>query len=195
MKLDDLRDWMKGEHALVVAPGPSSLEVPAERYKSHWTIGCNRALPYCDPDFAVCIEPRKNPCWRVVHAASPLITFTHLTEDHSKFRRTVFMSTDVSKWLFHDPEPLFLGMSPFFATAVGILLGFERIGLVGVDLYRSRYPDPAAQTEWEAAWTRLRSVAEAYDTVLCNLNPRSRLQAIMKSGWETMERKGWNVKP
>lgn len=192
MNLPNLRDWLKGEHGLVVAPGPSSLEVPTERFYSHWTIGCNRALPYCFPDFAVCIETGKNPAWRVVQAHRPLVTFTHLGDSPPcPVRQMVRISMNVNEWLPFDAQSkLFLGMSPFFAAAVGVYMGMKRVGLVGVDLHRNHYPQQKFRDDFEDRWTRLVATANHYGTELVNLNPTSSLQAVPKAGWETMRAKG-----
>lgn len=193
MNLGDLRGWMRGQDCLVVAPGPSSLDVPQIDYASHWTVGCNRALPYCQADFALCREPQRNPCWRVVKAAAPLITFTHLGPERRA--RTVFVPPDV-RVLFNDARfvtegaiegPITLEMSPFWAAAIAAVLGFETIGIVGVDLGKSRYPDPRFLDQCNEAWERLASMAG--DAHIVNLNRASRLRALPFADMDVIRRK------
>lgn len=188
MNLSTWRNWFLGQHCVIVAPGPSSLEVPPHRYASHWTIATNRALPYAQADFAVCIErDTMDTCWRIVAATSPVVVFTQAIAAHP---RTVQIDMDISTWLPGvEGGMLRLAMSPWYAAAVATYMGFERVGLIGVDLYKNRYPDNKFRDEWELAWSRLARVAEKSGTSLCNLNGESRLQAIPKAKWETMRPK------
>ena len=174
---------MAGEHCLVVAPGPSAMSTPTWRYRAHWTIGCNRAVTFCEPDFAVCVETRKNICWRVIEAHQPLFTFSHISNGPARCLR---IWSDLSLWLEHSPKKLWLGMSPFYGAAVAILLGFERIGLIGVDLTDAKYRDPVAQADWEDCWGKLMGIAEAHGKTLVNLNPKSRLAAVPAGAWKDM---------
>lgn len=178
--LGSVKDLMAGEHCLVVAPGPSSLELEPWHYEMRWTISVNRALPYARPDFAVCIE-RTIRCapWRIVKNTAPMFVFSQL--GRKVFKRNVVIDMDLTKWLGDDGlGVLRLPMSPFYATAVGIWLGFERIGLVGVDLYKDRYPSEKFKQEWEEAWRRLNAIAGDFGCKIANCNPRSRLMAIEK---------------
>lgn len=187
MQLEHLRGWMAGEHCLVVAPGPSAYKTPAGRYSSHWTIGCNRAVAFCRPDFAVCVEPiTDRDCWGTIGAASPMVVFAHHDKRHP---RVVLFDTDLSTWMNTETK-LRLGMSPFYGAAVAVALGFTRIGLIGVDLDgKPRFRNEAFRESCEVAWRRLVQVAADAGSALVNLNPRSKLLAVPKVGWEGMSRK------
>lgn len=198
MNLDSLRGWMKGEDCVVVGCGPSAephrWEGPTStpRWQDHWTIGCNRAVTFCSPDFAVCVEPRRDhEVWNIMREVSPLIVFSHIDKPHP--RAVLIGSKDVRAWLGYDRSPcdgsiaepigppLRLGQSPFYAAAVAILLGFETIGLIGVDLTEDRWPNPHKENE---AWGRLAEVAKALGSRIVNLNPESRLETVPAGQWE-----------
>lgn len=176
MNLDSLRGWFRGEHCAVVAPGPSALTMPADFYLSHWTFGCNRAVAFCRPDFAVCIEPQHDGAWPIIEAARATFVFSHI----ERVPRTIRVDAEVSRWLPVSGGPLFLGMSPFFGAAVAIALGFSRVGLVGVDLDGDDYADRRFRAECAEAWERLNQTANREGVDLCNLNPKSRLEPVVK---------------
>ena len=175
------RNWFRGEDAIVVAPGPSSREPGwSEAYRSHWTIGCNRAVGYCEPDVAVCVEPFVDTIWRTIRACSAATVFSHLCKDrrgrqpHPRIAQ--FPTKNVAAWF--DPgttDDLQCAMSPFWAAGVACWLGFSRVALIGVDLTKDRWPDPWRENR---KWAALRQLLEAQGTFLFNLNPASRLEAI-----------------
>ena len=231
MNLDDLRGWMTGTDCVVVGCGPSAdgywegdprykFPIPdgdewekfKERssrsmsYADHWTIGCNRATAYCSPDFAVCVEPRREKtCWDTVTASAPLIIFSHLDSPHP---RSVRIGTkDVRQWvdpvleLLDDvtllplpppkggyPNPLRLSQSPFIAVACAILLGFETIGLIGVDLTADRFGD-AAVAHSNSCYRRLADIAKAQGSRVINLSPESRLTSLEAGTWDQIRTK------
>jgi hypothetical protein len=159
-------------------------------------------------DFAVCVEPFVNPIWPIIRKANPLIVFSHIREDRRgkcPAKRIVQIgSKDVAKWLLGEGsnefweyitrtapagvtyEPLTLGQSPFFAAAVAAYLGFETIGLIGVDLTEDRWPDV---TEANEAWGRLVDVVSGMGSRIVNLSPESRLVAVEQGTWEDIRRK------
>lgn len=209
MNLDSLRNWMSGEDCVVVGCGPSARsngdvsstphaakiweDGPCdtrqfrwfqEKADSYWTIGCNRSVIYCSPNFAVCIEPsRDKSCWNVVAETSPFIVFTHIERPHP--RAVLIPSKDVRTWFSGGIEPegdrLRLSQSPFFATAAAVLLGFETIGLIGIDLTEDRWPDVRVENE---AYGRLAELASGLGSRIINLNPDSRLTALPMGTWE-----------
>ncbi len=188
LNLDNLRGWMQGQDVVVVGCGPSAmyeLRVFAEHLPPRWTIACNRAVEqvanYGHLDFAVCMETRKDPCWDVVIAAAPLITFTHISNPPP---RCVSIHSDVSHWVGGAPKKLRLPMSPFYGAAVAIVLGFTNIGLIGVDMDGERFADDKFQHEWEDAWAALAVVAREHGACLSNLNPKSKLKAVPAGTWE-----------
>lgn len=188
MNIDAWKDWMRGQDCIVVAPGPSSLEMPTDVYETHWTIAVNRALPYARADIGVCIErDNRDVCWRIVEANPPIITFS---QSHKGRQGICFIDMDLSVWLEDDGQGVLrLPMSPFYAAAVGVHMGFERIGLIGVDLYKAQYPSERFKVEWEEAWTRLALIAERRDCLIRNLNPASRLDCIPKGKLDELHAK------
>lgn len=203
MELDDLRGWMKGEDCVVVGCGPSARpdHLPGgscwnEAYEDRWTLGCNRMIPNCEADFAVCVEPpRDKQLWKIVKDSSPLIVFTHLesTPTGRKVhpRAVTFSSKDVRLWLnpgveFDRDRRVRLGQSPFYAAALAVLLGFRTIGLIGVDLSQNRFPNV---TPSNVAWQRLAILATGLGSSIVNLNPDSRLETIPKDSWTAIRTK------
>lgn len=181
MKFELLHDLMRGEHALVVAPGPSALRVSQDYFEGHWTFGCNRAVAFCRPDFAVCVEPARDRVWSVIRASRPTLVFTHT--DRVKVARAVHIDRDLVTYFNTERTQLRLGMSPFYGTAVAMLMGFDRIGLVGVDLDgNERFSNPNFQREWEDKWGELNRIAIERGQDIVNLNTRSKLQAVAKVG-------------
>ena len=197
MNLDVLRGLMRGEHCLIVAPGPSASYVPQERYVSSWTIGCNRAVSICAPDFAVCVEPPNDrDCWSIIAAASPLFVFSHHEKRHPRVvlinNRDALPDLGLPTPKNDKGAPLYLrfGSSVFYATVAALVLGFERIGLIGVDLDpKPRNYAPAFVDAFNAAFVSLDEIACARGQRIVNLNLESRLVAVEKVTWDTMRRK------
>ena len=174
----------------MVGCGPSA-DPSATYYADYWTVGCNRSVRFCRPDFAICVEPpRDREVWGAIRDSSPLVVFSHVatrrdgTRLHPRvvaFDETVNAARDVRPWLTgcsSDPDdPLRLEQSPFYAAAAAALLGFERIGLVGVDLTADRYGDNTMRKS-EAAWSRLNRITNGR---IVNLSSQSRLEAIPRA--------------
>ena len=201
MNLQDLRGWMKGEDCIVVGCGPSVSDKqfdgrrPWQTYEEHWTIACNRSVRFASPDFAVCMEPKREAeCWGVVRAANPLVVFSHQPSSPRTAPRIVQIeSRDVMQWLDPVPpgetwEPLRISQSPFYAIALSAHLGFETIGVIGVDLTPDRFDQRALETS-EKAYGRLRTVVEALGSRIVNLNPDSNLGALEKGPWSEVKTK------
>ena len=208
MKFSALEGWMAGTDCAVVGCGPSSglatecrpegglPETHFERYdtarsywnKHRWTIACNRSVTFASPDFALCVEPpRDDDIWAIIREAAPLITFGH--HDKGCPRKVVF-DRDVAKWL-PAPNPtkrLALGQSSFWAAAVALWLGFETVGLIGVDITPDRFPE-----QWmpgiEEAWGRLHETAGIMGRKMVNLNPDTHLKAVPVGTWEEVRTK------
>lgn len=199
--LSGMRNWWKGSDCVVVGGGPSA---EAEdywvhhddtgrgwtRYDQRWTIACNRSVSFCSPDFAACFEPRhddkneeKGDVWPLVKAAGVPFVLSHIPRDHPRCvlapaKETMRQAT---------VAPSGFGQSVFFATYCAIMLGFETIGLIGLDLTRDRYP--AKLDREEVAYAGLRLFANEQDCRLINLNPQSRLTSIPTGSWEEVRRK------
>jgi hypothetical protein len=78
------------------------------------------------------------------------------------------------------------GQSTFFAIRSAITLGFETIGVIGLDLTEDRYPRTRRETEWkqcEEAYGALAIYAVVHGSRLINLNPKTNLQAIPLGSW------------
>ena len=207
MKFADLEGWMAGTDCVVVGCGPSvnawygdvlhkhtgprqidSPPVePMPLPRRYWDIACNRSV--CQwTDFALCVEPpRDAEMWAIMREAAPLITFGH--HDKGCPRKVVF-DRDVAKWL-PAPNPtkrLALGQSSFWAAAVALWLGFETVGLIGVDITPDRFPE-----QWmpgiEEAWGRLHETAGIMGRKMVNLNPDTHLKAVPVGTWEDVRTK------
>lgn len=190
MNADALRDWLTGEDALVVAPGPSANKVSPDFYARHWTLGCNRAVTFCQPDFAVCFEPPGDKdCWDVVTASRPTFVLTHNGFKHP--RSIELGSNDVCEWLFpgEKRDRLTLGMAPFYAAAAALMIGFERIGVIGVDLGRDRFNNANYMKLTLEAWKDLDALAAERGQDIFNLNPTSNLTTIKQGEWRMLRAK------
>ena len=171
-------------------------DVEAVGPRSRWTLACNRAVSLASPDFGVCLEPFRDAAWPIMRKANPLICFSHICTDRlgkKAFPRTVkIKSKDVMQWFPGVPErpdgkrTLTVGQAPFFAIACALWLGFETIGIIGVDLTEDRYPDP---TPFDVGYGHLNTIARSLKSRLLNLNPESRLTAIPKGTWEEIRTK------
>lgn len=90
---------------------------------------------------------------------------------------------------WHEPhERLRLAQSPFYAAAVAAFLGFETIGIIGVDMTPDRYDDGEVERA-NKAWGRLNSVVAGMGSRLVNLSPESRLVAVEQGKWEEVRGK------
>ena len=193
--LSGMRNWWKGSVCVVVGGGPSAMicypDMPTRsEYANHWTIGCNRSVSFCQPDFAACFEPRKDDqhpergeVWELIQAASVPFVLSHITRDHPRCILTP--SKDAMREAAGTTARF--GQSPYFAVYCAIMLGFETVGIIGVDLTRDRYPRKL-QLE-EKCYAGLRRFAGSQGCRLINLNPRSRLTVIERGTWGEVRRK------
>jgi len=211
MNFGALRGWMAGEDCCVVGCGPSaSTESEWDftyDYQNRWTIGCNRAVTFCQPDFALCVEPTHDKAmWGtmdpprggtmsggIMRDAAPFVVFSHIPATHSRLAgiRVVEIGPKKDIRLWFDPastkpHALRLSQSSFYAAACAIWLGFETIGLIGVDLTEDRYPDPVPANE---AYGRLAELGAEHGSRLVNLNPDSRLTTVPQATWDKVRAK------
>lgn len=225
LEIQHVRNLMRGEDCVVVGAGPSAMtdheaakvwtdgaygtrtywRFP-EVADQYWTIGCNRAVRRCSPDFAVCVEPSGDGVWSIIRQYAPLITFGH--HDRGTPRKIVF-ERNLRDWLPSEADPaadrsklrheerkrvtpsLRLGESSFYAVAVAAWLGFERIGLLGVDHNGQRYKQASAfREETATAWGRLLPIVDSMGSSLINLNPDSELPHVRKGSWDDIRTKG-----
>jgi len=181
MAFADWRGLFSGADCVVVGCGPSAAGV-AGLCEPLWTIACNRSVQLVRSDFAVCVEPFVSRLWPVMRAAGVPFVFAHICEDRRGRRphpRIVqFDSKNVLDWFAPErtdrSSELWCAMSPFWAAAVGAWLGFERVGVIGVDLTEDRYPDVRREN---AAWQALRNLVIGRTTIL-NLSRCSRLDIL-----------------
>jgi hypothetical protein len=177
------------------------LDPPSERhcgFHRNWTIGCNRSVSFSHPDFGVCIEPFVDPLWKLMRQAAPFAVLSHICEDRRGNRphpRIVKMlGKDVAQWVTDKPaelpqdstHPLIMGQSPFYAIAFAVMLGFETIGVIGVDLTEDRYPDPTPASK---GYARLGKVAKHLGSRVINLNPDSRMTGLEFGEWKEIRPK------
>ena len=202
MRFEEWKGWFHGCDAVVGGCGPSArrlLETQdiARPTFTHggacvvdrWSLVCNRmAAEIYDPDFAVCLEPPRDKCWQVVKDTTAPVVFSHIlrgkrgNQPHPRICQ--IPGQNVYEWFDQETpdgeKPLHLGQSAFYAAAIAGYLGFETIGLIGVDLTADRWVDATPPSR---AWCRLRdSLAEAGHR-LVNLSPDSRLEGIEKAPW------------
>lgn len=181
---------MRGEHCIVVCPGPSAGKIPHHRYQSTWTITCNRAASFGSPDFAVCVEPPNDKdCWSVIDAAAPMFVFSQHTR---RFSRVITWAGRPAWKMIHDQcsRKIEVGSSAFFAGIAAIALGFDRIGFIGLDLDPKRFSSPAFRQAAENGFGELAEEAKFRHSRILNLNPRSHLKALEHGSFDQIKRKG-----
>lgn len=186
----------------------------APAYRDYWTIACNLSCQIFVPDFVMCVEPYDDGIWTEIRKYAPVVTFSHVAgKPHLKWplsRIVQLGSKNVLEWLApcascdnvgridggkgsYIPCPdckgrghLKLNQCPFYAVAVAALLGFETIGLIGVDLSEKRYGDAHRPN---AKYAALLEVVRELGSEVVNLSPESRLTSISQAGWERIRRK------
>ena len=147
MNLDDLRDWFAGEDCVVVACGPSAspkrrvvkngkANIQKIAYQHHWTFACNRSTPFCSPDFAACFEPpRDKDVWNHIRANTPPFVFGH--HAHGSPRKVMVNKPLTAAQIIGKPwgdRPTeTVAQSTFYAICIAFALGFETVGVVGLD--------------------------------------------------------------
>ena len=174
-----------GSDCVVVAGGPSArTEKHHPNYMAHWTIGCNRAVEFCRPDFAACFEPRKDTdVWACVKARPIPWVLSHITRDHPR----LLLTPSKEDMKITGNAPLTFGQSPFYSMVAAVLMGFDTIGVLGLDMTRDRYNYKLGLEE--AAYEGVCEFAKAQGSRIINLNPDSRLQAIPTGTWQEVRRK------
>lgn len=196
-RFEDWRGRYAGEDCLVVAPGQSSKnDDMVEAYGSRWVIGCNSAVDYCKPDFAVCVERPNDPLWPMIYGSQARAVFTKYYGntrhekrlDHPKI--VDIPSRNMCKWFDELPHrtPIPCTMSPMWAVAVAAYLGFETVGLVGVDLTPERF---ARIVRPNMVW---KEVAGYLPTIILNLSTGSRLTSVPQGSVGQVRKKGVEVR-
>ena len=199
--LESMRGWWAGSDCVVVGGGPSAAvsRLRHEEFSgSYWTIGCNRAATFAYTDFAACFEPRKDrDVWEVAKASSATFLLSHIPRDHP---RTILTGPkmDVVSWIDRstpriDRHPtekgqMWLGQSTFCALAAVLVLGFEIIGVIGLDLSEDRFGKRLLRQS-ERCYSGLLQIAKARGRRIINLNPHTRLQAFPLGGWDEVRTK------
>lgn len=189
--VDEMRLLFGGSDCAIVAggpsskgAGPSSTDELHANYMAHWTIGCNRAVEFCRPDLAACFEPRKDlDVWAVIKACPIPWVLSHISRDHQR----LVLTPSKEDMKIAANAPLEFGQSPFYSMVSAVLMGFDTIGVIGLDMTRDRYNFKLGLEE--AAYEGVCEFAESQGSRIINLNPDSRLQAIPKGGWEEIRGK------
>ena len=197
--LDSMRGWWAGSDCVVVGGGPSA--DPMHRagefapWEDLWSIAVNRAAGWFRPDFAACFEPRSDTAvWETIKD-TPAFVISHRTRPHPRVILTP-PKDDVEPWITgkvtmqatqrarfpHPPARLALGQGTFFAIAAALCLGFETVGVIGLDLTKTVY-DRDGLRDAEAAYSALMKLAESMGRRIINLNKSSRLRSLRKGGW------------
>ena len=193
-------DWnawkgaMRGRDCLVFGDGPSTHDLASRQwFGGFWRIACNRAVRVIDPDFAVCVEPprRDRELWREILDAGAVATFTKqdmaakwwpgvVLIENGLARSQQRVIDDFRTWVGPEPrqfggEHLKAQMSPAWAVGVAAHLGFETVGLVGVDLTGDRWGD---LSRWEERWAELVKLCAAAGTRVIQCSAASNLKAV-----------------
>jgi hypothetical protein len=198
MRFDNLKNWWRGCDCVVVGGGPSgthyALTGPVEH---HWTIGCNRSVHYVNlrPDFAVIIDDHNDPVWEDVKPWRVAYYFTP-HPPHKKLPKRLVqignfdadseLAPEDRRDLLRMPT-LHIAQSPFYALAVATYLGFDTVGLIGVDLTEDRWPKVDGINR--AYGELVQMLGTEYGTRFINLSPDSRLEAIPQGSWEDVRTK------
>lgn len=200
LTIESLRGWMRGQDCVVVGCGGSArfgaVFDAISFFNTRWTVACNRAVQFIRADFVCCVEPwRDKDLWRIVREESnPFIVFTNQAAENPERGRFVHTravkidTQNVLRWLTPDVDgELRLGQSPWYATAVAAYLGFETVGLIGVDFDdERRWPQVNREN---TKWRELADACATLGTRVIQLNPRSRLTSIERGTWEEVRTK------
>jgi len=191
MKFHDLHLWHRGSDCVVVGGGPSA----ATGWLTRWTIGCNRAATTTDADYAIAIDAYDDPVWEEMKPYTAPVYFTGRDPETCPAPRAVqignFPEAEEMQLrrdgvqLLHVP-PQFIPQCPFYAIAVAAYLGFETIGVIGVDLTEDRWPEvDGINTTYEMMVDTCRKQGSR----VINLNPESRCTGIPAGEWDEVREK------
>jgi len=183
--LDEMAGSWWGEDCVVVGGGPSAAEAIRWQlfHREYWTIGCNRAAVY-NVDIAACFEPRKDwPLWDAIKH-TPALVLSHIPRDHPR----VILTPGKQDIRDACGGPPAFGQSVYFATYCALVLGFETVGVIGLDLTPDRYRVPDVRLS-NGAYRSLREFAEGRGQRVINLSRKSRVKALTAGGWEEVRRK------
>ena len=202
MNLDDMQGWFAGCDVVVAGCGPSvKRNAPWMRRLAaeHWTIACNRAAIWFQPTFAVCMERAADPIWNALDPHDAMALFTHRPVAPQRGgrkrpcppRSVNLACKDVRSFL--EPHEytrdrmngLALNQATFYGIAVAAHLGFQTIGVAGLDLSGDRWPTDLHIEE--AAYTRLRGIVERKGGRILNLSEESRLESFQRGTWDDIQ--------
>lgn len=196
MRFEDLRGWFAGHDCIVIAPGPSAQRyVDVDLSENYWTIGCNRATAAHQTTMAVCFEPfRDKDCWAAIGRSPAVMAFSHISKNPRSHppgqqphpRIVQVPGRNVAKW-FGEKGELALSMSPFFAAGVAGYLGFQTVGLIGVDLTRQRFGKDVRR--FCEPWARLDEMLQRHGSRIVNLVEDSRLDTVARATTDSIKGK------
>lgn len=198
MNFDALRDWFRGEDCMVLGCGPSV------RFDSRvWTIGCNRSAVEHPVDIAACFEPPLwDPAiWEAINRTAPMLVLAHVMTKGRGPRalpvcpRAVVMPNKVPPtWWDIGGGMKHPGQAPWFAAAIAGWMGFERVGLVGVDLTPPRFGDEEVKRANEK-YGELAEFLAARGTKLVNAGHPSISRLTCLPFSTEIRPKNWSMEP
>jgi len=210
VKFHDLHNWHRGSDCVVVASGPSAdpgvYTTPEDQeecyvfpmaadYAERWTLGTNRAATFCHPDYAIAIDPYDDPVWAEMQPYTAPVYFTGRDPATCPAPRAIQIGNFAEAeelqlrrdghMLLHVPVQS-IAQCPFFALSVAAYLGFETIGVIGVDLSEDRWPDVTRINETYALMVE---TCKKQGSRVINLSPESRCTGIPAGKWEEVRGK------
>lgn len=208
MKFHHLKNWHRGNDCVLVGGGPSAApEAPGrgpdpvcETIRSRWIMACNRAdawnvnyLAEHTPDFVVIIDAITNPVWEDIKPWNAPTYFTPHTPDGRYPPRTVQVGNFEGRENAPDhPDDLlrlptmFVEQCPFYAIAIACYLGFETVGVIGVDFTEDRFPKVDGLNR---AYAQMVELYQGLGHRIINLSPDSRCDGIPQGSWEEIRTK------
>lgn len=164
--VDDLRGRHRGETCTVLGCGPS---LDGWRPTGGAVIACNRAMMRRPgANYGVCIEAEDDPIWSEID----LENVGTLIAQHARNPETVVVQVrDVREWFPGCPgRRMRTRMSPFWAAGLALVMGFNLIRIVGVDMTPDRY-DSVRTAKANRAWQNLAGLARWCGSELVNIAP------------------------
>ena len=187
--MEELRELMRDDLAVVLAPGPSFWSARHELIciGKPFVIGCNRVAQRFVCDFLVCIEPRGDRIWEQIGGdiGNGFTTLVTLPELHRHGSDLILPTIHPRDWPWN--VDLHAGESPssaWVAAALAAFMGASRVGVLGVDLVgHPIHGRPEEIERQNAKWAELDA---AVDCEFVNLSPGGALDVLPRETLEAM---------